>query len=48
MLAKLIAELSLEKELEIRTSAGRLTRNGVKLQDDDVILRPRQRRLLRG
>jgi three-Cys-motif partner protein len=43
MIAKGISALTLEKELEVRTSEGKLRRNGVQIQDDDIILRPQQR-----
>ena len=43
MIADGIRKLTLEKELEVRTSDGRPRRNGVKIHDDDIILRPRQR-----
>ena len=46
MLAAQISELTLEKELEVQTNEGVLRRNGVHIQDDDIILRPRQRLLL--
>jgi len=46
MIADGIRELTLEKELEVRTPDGKMRRNGVQLRDDDIILRPRQRRLL--
>lgn len=43
MIANGISALTLEKELEVRTSDGKLRRNGVQIQDEDIILRPRQR-----
>lgn len=46
MLAEQIRELSLNKELEIRTHDGSLRRNGVQINNDDIIVRPRQRLLL--
>jgi three-Cys-motif partner protein len=46
MLGNVISTLTLEKELEVRTSEGKLRQNGVRIHDDDVIVRPRQRLLL--
>jgi hypothetical protein len=46
MLANAIRELTLEKELEIRTMDGSRRRNGVQINDDDIIVRPRQKLLL--
>lgn len=46
MLGDCIRELTLEKELEVRASDGRVRRNGVQIQDDDIILRPRQQLLI--
>jgi three-Cys-motif partner protein len=43
MLASHISELTLEKELEIRTSDGKRRRNGVQIHDDDIIVRPKQK-----
>lgn len=46
MLANAIRELTLEKQLEVRTKDGSLRRNGVQIDDDDVIVRPKQMLLL--
>jgi hypothetical protein len=46
MLASNITALTLEKELEIWTSEGKRRRNGVQINDDDIILRPQQKILL--
>lgn len=46
MLSEQIRELTLSKELEIRNADGKLRRNGVHIQDDDIIKRPRQLLLL--
>jgi len=46
MLANGIRELTLEKELEVRTKDGSLRRSGVQINDDDIIVRPRQKLLL--
>lgn len=41
-----VSELTLEKELQIRTADGRARRNGVLIKDDDIVPRPQQRLLL--
>ena len=46
MIADGISALTLEKELEIRTRDGKKRQNGVRILDDDVILKPPQRLLL--
>jgi hypothetical protein len=46
MIAHQISRLTLENELEVRAQDGTRRRNGVRIQNDDVILRPRQRLLL--
>jgi hypothetical protein len=46
MIGDQISELTLEGELEIRTAEGKIRRNGVQIEDDDIILRPRQKLLL--
>jgi three-Cys-motif partner protein len=46
MIANQISQLTLDKELEVRTKDGRRRRNGVQICDDDIIVRPRQRLLL--
>lgn len=46
MIGDRISELTLEGELEIRTADGKIRRNGVQIEDDDIILRPRQNLLL--
>ncbi len=46
MLAKQISKLTLEKELAVKSVSGKFRRNGVQLDDDDIIIRPRQRLLL--
>lgn len=45
MLASHISELTLEKELQLCTADGKYRRNGVQVQDDDIILRSRQKLL---
>lgn len=45
MIAARISELTLEKELEVWTKEGTRRRNGVQIQDDDIVLRPKQRLL---
>jgi three-Cys-motif partner protein len=46
MIANGVRDLTIEKELEVRTSDGRKRRDGVIVQDDDIVLRPKQRLLL--